>query len=371
MNLQAPEILDVSVDIDRALDNTPNLAAVFLISLRDGAPYLARTSMLQRRLKRLLRAREGPSRLLNLRGIASRVEFWPTASRLESSLVFYELALRHHPEDYLKLLRLRMPPFVRVVLASRFPRTTVTTKLSASRSLHYGPFRTRTAAELFENQFLDLFQLRRCQENLEPSPAHPGCIYGEMGKCLRPCQDLVSDEEYASEADRVVEFLSSGGRSMLDTIMHQRDRLSAELQFEAAAHEHKQLERVQQILRLRDELACDIERLSGVAVMPSTKYNCVELWFVLRGCFLPPRRFGFEVVEGKTVSLDSRLREIASALEQPKLSKQRRQEHIALLARWYYSSWRDGEWVGFDDVAAIPWRRLVNAIHRVVTATVP
>jgi ABC-type lipoprotein release transport system permease subunit len=58
----------------------------------------------------------------------------------------------------------------------------------------------------FQSQFLDLFQMRRCEENLAPSPSHPGCVYGEMNMCLRPCQQAVTPEEYASESapgDRV------------------------------------------------------------------------------------------------------------------------------------------------------------------------
>jgi hypothetical protein len=39
-----------------------------------------------------------------------------------------------------------------------------------------------------------------------------------------------------------------------------------------------------------------------------------------------------------------------------------RQEHVALLARWYYSSWRDGQWIAFPDFAGIPYRRVVRAI---------
>ena len=38
---------------------------------------------------------------------------------------------------------------------------------------------------------------------------------------------------------------------------------------------------------------------------------------------------------------------------------------LALLARWYYSSWRDGEWLPFDGFPALPYRKLVNAIHRI------
>jgi hypothetical protein len=40
-------------------------------------------------------------------------------------------------------------------------------------------------------------------------------------------------------------------------------------------------------------------------------------------------------------------------------------EHLAILTRWHGSSWRDGEWLPFDAVEKIPYRKLVNAIGRV------
>src|ERR1039457_1440446 len=80
-------------------------------------------------------------------------------------------------------------------------------------------------------EFLDLFQMRRCQEDLAPSPAHPGCIYGEMAMCLRPCQQVVGAAEYATEIGRVAEFLRTDGRSLLESIGHSRDRLSQEMLF--------------------------------------------------------------------------------------------------------------------------------------------
>jgi hypothetical protein len=62
--------------------------------------------------------------------------------------------------------------------------------------------------------------------------------------------------------------------------------------------------------------------------------------------------------------MDRRLRQIVEAMEPAKVTARERQDHLALLARWYYSSWRDGEWIAFDDFKTIPYRRLVNAIHR-------
>ena len=360
-------VIEVGEDLaalDAAIEALPKLPAVFLLWPAEGPPYLSKTTLLRRRLLRLLSPRERPSKLLNLRHTARRIEYRFTGSALESSLVLYEEARRHFPESYLDVLKLRMPPYVRIVLENEFPRSRITTHLTRG-GFYFGPFRARASAERFEQQFLDLFQMRRCQEDLAPSPEHPGCIYGEMAMCLRPCQQAVSAAEYAHEVARVAEFLSTGGRSLLDAIAHSRDRLSDEMAFEEAGRLHKRFEKVQEVLKLRDELAREVDRLNGVAIVRSVAADAVELWCVRDGYPRQLARFGFEVEEGKTVSLDRKLRETFAGADPAKLTVRERQEQLALLARWCYSSWRDGEWLGFDTYDDIPYRRLVHAISRV------
>src|SRR5258708_4114657 len=101
---------------DQAIAEAPNGPAVFLIWQNEGAPYLARTAALRRRLLRLLKEREKPSRILNLRQSVTRVEYWITGSVLESTLRLYQLARAHFPKTYLELLRLRFPSYVKTIL---------------------------------------------------------------------------------------------------------------------------------------------------------------------------------------------------------------------------------------------------------------
>jgi excinuclease UvrABC nuclease subunit len=359
------EVPDGLTGLDAALESLPNAPAVFALWPREGDPYLSKTALLRRRLLRLLREREKPSKLLNLRTTIGRIDYWLTGSAFESSITLYEEARRHFPDRYLELLKLRFPPYIRIVMGNEFPRSRITARLARGAGLHFGPFRSRASAERFEAQFLDLFQIRRCQEDLTPSPDHPGCIYGEMGMCLRPCQAVVGSAEYAHEVARVVDFLRTGGHSLLDAIAHSRDRMSEELQFEEAARQHKRLEKVQEALKLRDELACDVDQLHGVAITRSSAPDAVEMWFIRGGDWQQPLRFNFEVRDGKPVSLDRKLRETFSSIEPRKLTARERQEYLALLARWYYSSWRDGEWLAFDSYEDIPYRKLVHAISRV------
>jgi excinuclease ABC subunit C len=351
--------------LDAEIAALPNQPAVFVLWPREGAPYLSKTVLLRRRLLRLLKEREKPSRMLNLRETVARIEYQFTGSALEAAVLHYELARQHFPENYLDAIKLRMPPYVKILLNNEYPRSQVTTHVSRTGGLYFGPFRSRASAERFESQFLDLFQMRRCQEDLTPSPEHPGCMYGEMGMCLRPCQQVVGPAEYAHEIERVLEFLRTDGHSLLDSIGRSRDRLSEEMQFEDAARQHKRYEKVQEVLKLRDEMARDIDRLHGVAITPSVAADAVELWMVRAGHVQQPVRFSFEVQEGKPLSLDRKLREAFAAIEPRMLVARQRQEYLALLARWNYSTWRDGEFVVCESLDDAPYRKLVNAVARV------
>jgi hypothetical protein len=139
------------------------------------------------------------------------------------------------------------------------------------------------------------------------------------------------------------------------------------MNFEEAARQHQRCERINAVLALRGELVRDVDRLSGVVVTPALNAAAVNLHFVWRGAWVGPVPF---TVGHMGASLDHGLREIVDGIETPRLSVQERQEHLALLARWFYSSWREGDWIAIDDPARIPYRRIVRAVSKVLAGGV-
>jgi excinuclease UvrABC nuclease subunit len=332
----------------------PDRPAVFLLWASEGTPYLAKTTLLRRRVRRVM-ARMG--------GVIERIEYWTVGSQLEAMLVHLELAQRHFPEDWPKMTRLKPPAFVRLLTHNPFPRSMVTTKLG--RGLFTGPFASRAAAERYEGEVLDLFQLRRCEENLAPAPEHPGCMYGEMNKCSRPCQAAVSRDEYAHEAERVEQFLRTGGASLADPAEVARDRASTDMQFEEAERLHQRAARIREAASAAGELARPLDQLAGVAVVRSAGGAAVDLLFFIGGQWQEPRRLLLaDTVDGGQ-SMDRRLRELIADVTPAAVPNL---EHMAVLTRWHGSSWRDGEWIGFDSLEKIPYRKIVNAVGRVAGA---
>jgi len=198
---------------------TPATPAVFLLRADDpqSEPYVSKTANLRRRLQRLLGTPTETSKRLNLRELVRWIEYSPTASDFESTLLLYKLLRFHFPKTYSARLRLRFAPLVKLHLTNEYPRASITTRLGRlnGRNLYYGPFPSRTAAEKFANDSLDFFKMRRCVDDLHPNPAFPGCIYSEMKMCLAPCFKGCTDQEYAAEVARVQNYFDSGGESLV------------------------------------------------------------------------------------------------------------------------------------------------------------
>lgn len=345
-------------------------------------PYVSKTANLKKRLQRLLALPEplsGPEqasgqmapasqfRRLNLRERVAVIEYALTGSDFESTLLLYRLLREHFPESYQKRLRLRPAPVIRFNLENEYPRAYVTTRMGrpGGKSIYYGPFRSRAVAEKFLNDSLDQFKMRRCTFDLNPDPQFPGCVYSEMKMCLAPCFKGCSDEQYAAEVARVRAYLDSGGQSLISELEAERERLSAELDFEGAAAQHAKIGKVKGISAACDGICGRLDRLDAVMVQPSAEKNSVALFRFHGGHLAGPIAFTPEP-ENANQPAETRIR---AALEQPgpvRLhSAQRFSEELAILKRWYYRTHKTGEIFFAGKDGELPMRRIVRGVGRV------
>ncbi len=348
----------------------PAASAVFLLRGADPAaePYISKTANLRRRLLRLLAPPESQSKRLNLRARVTGIEYALSGSDFESVLLLYKLLRREFPKSYQKRLRLRPAPLVRLNLDNEYPRAYVTTRLGrmSGRSLYYGPFPSRAMAEKFLNDSLDLFKMRRCTFELNPDPKFPGCVYSEMKMCLAPCFKGCTDEAYAAEVARVQAYLDSGGQSLVHEMETERERLSAALDFEAAAQQHSRIAKVSAILSGHDEICRRLDQFDAVIVQPSLAAKSVALFRFRKGELAGPYSFLVEA-EGESQSLEQRVRAALQAfVPSGARSASQFSEELAILKRWYYRTYKVGEIVLAKPDGEFSTRKIANAAGRVL-----
>ncbi|MGA9510973.1 MAG: hypothetical protein WBV55_20295 [Candidatus Sulfotelmatobacter sp.] len=355
----------------------PAAPAVFLLGGddRQAEPYVSKTANLRRRLQRLLGPVEERTKKLNLRNRVRSIEYAPTGSDFESGFVLYKVLRSTFPETYSHRLRLRFAPLVKLHLENEYPRASVTIRLGRlnGRTLYYGPFLSRTAAEKFMNDSLDFFKMRRCVDDLHPDPLFPGCIYSEMKMCLAPCFKGCSDREYSAEVARVQAYFDSAGESLAREFSAQRDAASSSLAFEEAAAIHARLEKLKPILSQFPEIVRRLDRLSALIIQPGHFPDSVNFFRVNCGVIYGPTAFCIQTTEHtKSQSMESRVQGVLDAFRPAKAAPAIEiMEHLALLKRWYYRSRRIGEIFVAEDKGVFPMRRIVRGIGRVLRGEGP
>jgi excinuclease UvrABC nuclease subunit len=291
-------------------------------------------------------------------------------------------------------LRLRAPALVKLALANAYPRAYVTRRITgrgANNSTHlgvdfpaanpprgglyFGPFASRRAAEAFLVPLLDLFRMRRCQIRIRRDPQFPGCIYSEMKMCLAPCFAGCTDAEYAREVARVRAFLLTRGLSLSDELSHERESASGALDFERAAALHRRLEKVGAVRQALPEIARPIEDLNAVILQRSAEKNTVAVFALRRGLTSEPFLLQFAELATRPRSAEQILREVlqpdsgtaANARgSHDGTTAAESEDHLALLARWFYARPRHGEIFFPDAKSDWPFRRILRACSRLL-----
>jgi excinuclease ABC subunit C len=369
--------LDCGLEFDSARPEDffaalPPRPAVCLIEPHEDKadPFLIRTQDLRRRLQRLLGVLDVNSKRLNLQSFARGVRYRLTGSALEQTFTYYQNAKQFLPHRYSKILRLRPPAVLKVSLRNAYPRCFVTRRIpvddagAPTEGAYYGPFPSRKSAEAFAERALDLFKVRRCQIKIRRDPTFPGCIYSEMKMCLAPCFAGCSKEEYDIEVQRLVQFLETDGNSLRAAIEQERERASDDLDFERAAAIHKRIEKIDDVLRGKPDLARRIQDLNAVILQRAAEEQTIAAYAVRAGRLAEPCFVRFAEIAGQPRSAEQIFRDY---LEQPAdiaPGKKDLGEHLWLVARWYYSNPREGE-IFFHE-KDWPYRKILRACSRLL-----
>jgi excinuclease ABC subunit C len=374
-------------------------------------PYISRTPNLRNRLRRLLDPRPDQSKRLRLAQSTARIEYSLTGSEFEAMLLLYQASQQAFGERARKRLHLRQPVLLRMAMENAYPRVYVTSKVTNKASVNlFGPWPSRVAAENFLEAMLNLFELRRCVEDLHPDPLFPGCVYSEMKKCMAPCFKGCTDERYAQEAEAVHAFLATRGTSLIEELSKQRDEASTSLDFEKAAEIHARLAKAESAAALMAPAVHPLNDLNGVIVQPSSQPEHVDLFLLTHGALdgpvpysvagmrhqneqsgssslfaqpvaieaIPLNESGAPVVKlAARDELESRLEEALTALQEQTEEKPNRPQgtadHLCLFSRWYYrpQAKRIGEVCFTQPNGEVQKKALLRAISRVYRQSTP
>lgn len=195
--------------------------------------YIGKAKDLKKRVKSYFNKAHDSVKLNVMVPQIENLEYIITNSEAEALILESHLIKKHQPKYNILLKDDKKYPYF-LITDEDFPRIIVTRKknLNLEKGRYYGPYTDARAMYATLDFLKKLFPLKQCKT---PKFRDRPCLYHQIGRCLAPCQNLVSSEEYKALIDKVELFLAGKQTELLKGLMEQVKIYSDSQQYEKAA----------------------------------------------------------------------------------------------------------------------------------------
>ena len=232
----------------------------------DTVIYVGKAKNLKKRIKSYFRKTVDRLKTQILVSHIERLEYILTDSEAEALILESQLIKKHKPKYNILLKDDKKYPYF-LITDEEYPRITVVRKknINPDKGRYYGPYTDARAMYSTLDFLKKIFPLKQCKT---PKFRNRPCIYYDIGRCMAPCQNKISSEEYKNIIAQAELFLKGKQSELLKKLMEQIQKYSDSEQFEKAA-------------RLRDsyyDMQKTLERQK--VVTENTKLNEDVLYFL-------------------------------------------------------------------------------------------
>lgn len=118
------------------------------------------------------------------------------------------------------------------------------------KGIYFGPYTSAFAARQTHELLTKLFPLRQCSDEELKRRTRPCLLYG-IKRCIAPCVDFCSKDEYDSFVEGAVDFLKGKDKEILDNLKREMQAASDNLEFEKAAAFLTTIQQIEHVTKSR------------------------------------------------------------------------------------------------------------------------
>lgn len=196
--------------------------------------YVGKAKILKRRVKSYFNRKHHDSVKVNI--LVSQIdhlEYIITNTEVEALILESHLIKKHKPRYNILLKDDKKYPYF-LITDEDFPRIQIVRKrnINPEKGKYYGPYTNIRAMHSTLDFLKKIFPLKQCKT---PKFKNRPCLYYHIGKCLAPCQNMVTSKEYKAIVQQAELFLSGKQTELMKQLMEQIQKYSDTEQFEKAA----------------------------------------------------------------------------------------------------------------------------------------
>ena len=302
--------------LKQTLKLLPSLPGCYIYYNKEGEViYVGKAKILKRRVMSYFNRKHDSVKVSILVSQIEKLEYIITNTEVEALILENHLIKKHKPKYNILLKDDKKYPYF-LITDEDFPRISIVRKknMNPEKGRYYGPYTDIRAMHATLDFLKKLFPLKQCKT---PKFKDRPCLYYQIGRCLAPCQNLVTPEEYKQVVKQAELFLSGKQTELMKQLKEQMQKYSDSLQFEKAAKLRDSYNDLQKTLE-KQKVVYENTKLNEdvISLLADDGIFAIVILMIREGRLIDKRDFVYEVEqEDKTEFFATFFKEYYSTLK--------------------------------------------------------
>lgn len=284
-------------ELKQTLKLLPDLSGCYLYYDKDNTViYVGKAKNLKRRVKSYFNRSQKSTKTIALVSKIERLEYIITDTEVEAFILEDQLIKKYKPKYNILLKDDKKYPYF-LITNEDFPRILVVRKknLNPDKGHFFGPYTDIRAMYSTLDFIKKIFPLKQCKQ---PKFKLRPCLYYDIGKCLAPCQNKISSDEYKKLVYQAELFLTGKQGELLQQLMEQIQKYSDSEQFEKAAKLRDSYFDLQKTLE-KQKVVYESTRLNEdiISILQDGGIFAIVILMIREGRLIDKKSFTYKVEE--------------------------------------------------------------------------
>jgi len=226
----------------------PDSPGCYLMKHQGEIIYVGKAVNLKNRVRSYFQTRDHTPKVAAMVRLIDDFDILLCNTNLEALTLECNLIKLHKPHYNILLKDDKHYPYVRIDRREPFPRVTIARRMAKDGAQYFGPYIGATAVRDALEVLRKAFPIRTCSKKLPLNKPVRPCVNYEIGRCLAPCANLCTQEEYSAVIDGVVAFLNGNSKAITDRLQKEMLEASRNLDFERAAQKRDALRDIEGLM---------------------------------------------------------------------------------------------------------------------------
>ena len=265
-------------NINEELKKLPSKPGVYIMKDKnDNIIYVGKAVSLKNRVTQYFRKTNKTTRIEKMVSLIDHFEYIVTDNEAEALILECNLIKKNMPKFNVLLKDDKTYPYIKIDIKSDYPNVFYTRTIKNDGAKYFGPYANPGAAKEMINFIKERFQIRQCRVFKSNKRA---CLNYHIKRCLAPCVNYVSKEEYRKQIDQIIMLLEGRTDAIIKELENEMKISAQKQEYEKAAMLRDKKVAIERISLKQKVSNINEKAIDVIGVYKNEISVCVEIFFV-------------------------------------------------------------------------------------------